>query len=884
MSDAIREQFRSAAWKGHAVVVIALLAAASLFGQEFRATVTGTVRDQQGAVIPHAQIDIRNLETNAKVTTTTNESGVYTAPFLPPGHYAIEAQQQGFKRAVRSNVELRVGDRVQMDFTLEVGAAAESISVSAEAELLETATASRGQVISEKSVQDLPLLGRNPFMLSTLSAGVQYTPSLASRSNRPFDNGGMDNFQINGGRGFTNEFLLDGVPDTNTETGGPNNLSFVPSPDATSEFKVQTNTYDAQYGRTGGGVINVMLKSGTNQIHGALYEYFRNDKLNANTFESNLAGTRKGAFRWNQPGVELDGPVYIPKIYDGRNKTFFMYSWEKIISSIPYPQTYRFPTALERAGDFSQTVQGNGQPITIYDPLTTTLNADGTYSRAAFPGNVIPTNRLDPVAQNLLTYVPLPNATGSSSYNFITDQNPRTDEYDAHIARVDQRIGEKHHLFTRYVRGNRHEVNSDAGFQHDASPWYTHWRTNQGANLDITSTLSPSLVLNFRYGYIRHQFAIARYGDQFDPAQLGLPASLVAQLPRPFFPQITFRDTEYTTFGNQGSLFTFSDTHSLAETASKVISSHTLKFGGEFRLLLNNQQNPTSSLGNFGFDRSFTQRNPLAGDAASGNPYASFMLGYPYTGSVPYNVAPAFRNDYWALFLQDDWRVSRRLTINAGLRWDYESPISERFYQQNRGFDPTVASPVQAAGLQLTGGLLFTSPDNPLPYHRDLNNFQPRVGMAFQLRSTTVLRAGYGLYYLPTFDTGFTNGFSTTTPFVSSIDNGITPANQLSNPYPDGISSPTGSTLGLATQLGANMTRRRLHARHPERAPVLVRHSAGTAVPHGAGRGLRRKPHVQPEHVAQYQRHHGSATRSGQCFEFAGSEPDGGPDPGQRRL
>ncbi|HXG32974.1 MAG TPA: carboxypeptidase-like regulatory domain-containing protein, partial [Bryobacteraceae bacterium] len=234
-----------------------LSGAASALGQEFRASVSGTVTDPAGAVIPAVDVELRNVATGATVSTQTNEVGNYVAPFVPPGTYVLTAAKEGFKRAVRENLELRVGDRVRVDLQLELGGVTESVTVSAEAELLETATASKGQVIDSSKVAALPLLGRNPFMLAAVSAGVQYTPSLASRSNRPFDNGGMDSFSINGGRQFTNEFLLDGVPDTNVETTQPSNLSFVPSPDATEEFKVQTNTYDAQYGRTGGGVINV---------------------------------------------------------------------------------------------------------------------------------------------------------------------------------------------------------------------------------------------------------------------------------------------------------------------------------------------------------------------------------------------------------------------------------------------------------------------------------------------------------------------------------------------------------------------------------------------------------------------------------------------------
>ena len=777
------------------------LFAASLAAQEFRATVTGTVTDQQGAAIPGASIEVRNLETNVAVSTVTNEAGSYVAPFLPTGQYTVAAAHQGFKRAVRERIELRVGDRLRVDFQMEIGGVTEQVTVTASVELLETTTASKGQVIDSAKVRDLPLLGRNPFLLAAVAAGVQYTPTRGSRSNRPFDNGGMDSFSINGGRQFTNEFLLDGVPDTNTETNSPSNLSFVPSPDATEEFKVQTNNYDAQYGRTGGGVINVSLKSGTNLLHGSLYHYWRNDILNANAFESNLAGVKKAAFRWNQPGVQLDGPLYLPKLYDGRGRTFFMYSWEKIKSKIPFPQTYTVPTARQRAGDFSQTVQANGQPITIYDPLTT-VQSGSAFTRQAFSGARLPAERFDPVARKLLDFLPLGNVPGNAQgfFNLISSPNSVSDEYDQHIIRIDQVLTDKHKFFSRYVRGNRHEVNSDAGFPHVSSPWYTHWRINQGGNFDLTSMLSPTVVLSSRAGYIRHQFAIARYGEGFDPTLLGFPASLAAQLPAKFFPRINY--TDYSAFGNTGSQFTFSDTWSWSETVNQVVGNHSLKYGGEARVMLNNQKNPTSSFGNFDFNKGYTQRDPLRGDAASGNAFASLLLGYPSGGSVPFNADPAYSNRYLVLFLQDDWRVTGKLTLNLGIRWDYESAQTERFNRQNRGFDSSSPSPFQAPGLQLKGGLLFAAAGHRLPFQRDLNNFQPRFGLAYQFRSSTVLRAGYGLSNLPTFDTGFNNGFSVSTPFVSSLDGGLTPSGRLLNPYPNGILAPPGSSQGLATLVG----------------------------------------------------------------------------------
>ncbi|HKQ73801.1 MAG TPA: TonB-dependent receptor, partial [Blastocatellia bacterium] len=297
---------------------------------------------------------------------------------------------------------------------------------------------------------------------------------------------------------------------------------------------------------------------------------------------------------------------------------------------------------------------------------------------------------------------------------------------------------------------------------------------------------------------------IQQYGDGFDFTQLGFPAALAGQVPRKFFPRLTF--TDYSSIGNTGSQFTFSDASSFSETLNKTVSSHSLKFGGEVRFLRDNYDNPTSSFGSFSFTKGFTQRNPLAADAASGNAIASFLLGYPASGSVPINPSFAYQHLYYGAFLQDDWRISRNLTLNLGLRWDYESPTSERFNQLNAGFDQTTASPFQAPGLQLKGGLLFISEDDRLPYKRDLNNFGPRVGVAYQLSEKTVLRGGYGLSYLPAFDPGTSLGYSVSTNFVSSTDGGSKPANVLSNPYPDGLFRPVGSALGLQTQLGQGFT------------------------------------------------------------------------------
>ncbi|MFN7928993.1 MAG: carboxypeptidase regulatory-like domain-containing protein [Blastocatellia bacterium] len=788
------------------------LMSAVVLAQENRATIIGTVTDPQGGVIPNATIKATHTDTNAVTTTTSNESGVYSLPFLPVGRYQITVTASGLKTSVRENLDLRVGDRMQLDFKMEVGAVSDTVTVSSAAPLLDTATASRGQVIDGEKVHDLPLLGRNPFLLAALASGVQITSSQGSISFRPFDNGGMDNISINGGRARTNEFLIDGAPNTATENNSIGSLSFVPSPDAVQEFKVQSNTYDAQFGRTGGGTINVSLKGGTNKFHGALYHFFRNDILNANVFQNNASGAARTAFRWNQPGLVFDGPIYIPKLYNGKDKTFFMFSWEKIKSSLPSPVVRTVPTLEQRNGDFSKTFQANGQPITIYDPLTTPATCTtASCNRTAFANNLIPASRIDPVAKKLLEYIPLPNQAGNTQgfFNFFNSPNARTDEYDQFASRIDHNLSEKHKLSGRWLRNNRHETRGLAGYRKEASPFFLHSRKNSGGGMDVTSTFSPTLVSNFKINFIRHEFTIDQYGDNFDITQLGFPSALKGQLGRQFFPGITMSGG-YDSFGGlgfgNGSTYTFSDASSFSEVLNKTLNNHSLKFGGELRVLRDNYIAPTSSFGTFNFTPGFTQRNPLAADAASGNSFASLLLGYSSSASVPINATYAFQHLYYGTFFQDDWRVNRNLTLNLGLRWDYESPSTERYDQLNAGFDKTATSPLVAPGLTLKGGLLFVNKDNRLPYKRDLNNFGPRLGVAYQLNEKTVLRGGYGLSYLPAFDPGTRLGFSVSTDYVSSTDGGLKPANTLSNPYPNGLIRPSGSALGLSTLIGQSFT------------------------------------------------------------------------------
>jgi hypothetical protein len=713
-------------------ICVALFAlCASAFSQEFRAGIRGIVRDSQGAVMPQVAMEAQNMATNDIVRATTNETGYYIFPVLPIGTYRVTASAAGFKKAVREGLELRIGDQAQQDFVLDVGIVTEQVTISAGAELLQTLPSDKGQVVSEENVRDIPSVGRNPFLLGIEATGVQFDIGNGplSRAVRPFDSGNnvAESMSINGGRTGASDLLLDGLPNTGTETTTPINMAFVPNPDAVSEFRIQTSNYDAQYGRTAGGTISLSLKAGTNQYHGVAYWYNKNTIGSANTFDQNRLGNKRTAYNQNQPGVELDGPVVIPHLYDGHNRTFFMYSYELWRDSIPSPVTSSVPQPEALQGNFNTTLQSNGQPITIYDPNTTVQTGTNTYSRQPFPGNVIPADRINPVGAKIVSYIPKPNQSGQTS-NLIAAPNQRTDAYDAHVARVDQNIGEKYRFFSRFVRGFRTETNSTNGFTKVASPQYDDGRLSQGGNFDLTSMLNSSTVLTSRVGYLRHDLWITLYTSGFDPTSLGFPSSLLRTLP-PYFP--TIAPSGYTTFGSgrsSGNQFSESASWTWSEFVSKTIGRHTVKFGGEFRSILDNINSPTTNFGSFSFNSTFTQANPLTATAGTGNAIASLLLGLPASGSAPINAALAWGYHYYGSFVQDDWRIGGKVTLSAGLRWDYESPVTERNNQENAGFDPNAASPLQVPGYNLKGGLLFTSPNNRRPYSRDLNNVQPPCG------------------------------------------------------------------------------------------------------------------------------------------------------------
>ena len=788
-----------------------------LQAQETRAVITGTVTDPQGSAVPAAKLKIRNLETNVVTATQTNGAGIYTVPPINPGQYSVSVTAAGFKVVIENNLELRSSDRKAVDFHLQLGAVSETVSVTTEAPLLDNVTASRSNTINRSLVESVPTYAKDVFQLARYSAGATGGTTV-----RPFD-GGDNNVSILGGS--NNEVLLDGSPNTYREsTGAANTIS--PPPDAVGEVKIITNVYDAELGRTGGGVVSVSIKSGTNQYHGSFGWLMRNPALNANTFEANATHAPNSSFRMNEPGLEIDGPFRIPGLYNGKNRSFFTYAVDVYRDNRPTGNTLTSPTLAERTGDFSKTyVSGtSGTAISIYDPLTTFQNADGSYTRTPFPGSVIPANRINPIAANIAKFYLTPNQIAARTQpNVGVYPNYDHEPFDSQVFRFDHKLTGNESLFVTIARDLRGQTNGGGAglpaFQAQntayASNSFEHYRGNIAASINLTSVITPSMVNTARASWNRHVFAIKYYALDYDPAKLGFPSSLTSQLQDVAFPQISVGN--YFTLGGGNGTLNFSNNFATGDTLIWTLGKHTLKFGGEFRNLMNNQSSPPSSFV-VSASAGFTQANPLVANAQSGDSMASFLLGYPSAVSSAFNSFPAQGQHYYSGFTQDDWRIAKKLTLNLGGRWEYESPITDRFNAAIRGFDRTTVSHVgSSSGPAVTGGVFFATNSNRIPYKRDLNNFAPRVGFAYQALEKMVIRGGWGVTFTPTADVAPTTGFSySTAPATSISAAGIVPltttgcsgaaCGTLSNPFPTGILAPPGRSLGLLTNVGQGVS------------------------------------------------------------------------------
>jgi hypothetical protein len=774
-----------------------------LNAQSYTASIRGVVSDASQAPLPGAKVTVTDADRNTSQTATSDSAGRYVVTSLPPGHYRLAVEASGFKKYEHSVFELQVQQQATIDAQLGLGVVATSVDVNATAPLLNTTSSTLGQVVDNKFILSLPLAGRSPLAL------VQLTPGVTPSNLNP---GGQSNtnFTANGTRNSTADVLLDGISVANIEqNSGITNLEYQPSVDAVQEFKVQTNFFSAEFGNTGGSVINMITKSGTNSVHGDVYEFHRNSALNANNWFSNRAGRAIPDFTRNVFGGTVGGPVRIPHFYNGKDKTFFFYDYEGTRQSSASTKTMTVPTAKERVGDFSDTRTSTGQLITIYNPFDTYQAAGGKTLRHVFPGNQVPVSMQDPVALNVLKYYPAPTSDGLAytHVNNLFAQGVNVSTSDQMDVKLDHNISEKSRFTSRYslnwgssvpplLLGNLAD-NSTNG---DSSS-----RT-QNFVFDFTRIQNPTTIFEFRYGLLRQRANTNPKSLGFDQTSLGLPPVYLTSGVK-MFP--TFSPESYQELGQVGyGLIARGDSmNDVTGNVTKIIGGHNLKAGVEARFLLMNYLQPGYPQGHMAFGRGATMEDPNSSSSSQGNGIASMLVGWGSGGDYNLDPPSASASRYMGFYVQDDWKIARRLTINLGLRYDFDLPRTER-YNRYSWFDLSAPSPLagKVPGYpDLKGQFEFANDQTRSPNDTDFNNFQPRIGFAYEWNEKTAIRAGYGIFYTVSHATikGHTGqGFSTNSTPEWSRDGGLTRYATPENPYPDGLTIPPGNSQGVATFLG----------------------------------------------------------------------------------
>lgn len=797
--------------------------------QEYRATITGTITDPSGAPVPGAKIQITDVQRDLTYNTVSNSVGSYTSIPLLPGDYSIAVEANGFKKYVRSNILLNVSQQAAVNVTLEVGAVTQTINVTSRAPLLDTQTANRGAILPSQAIATIPNNGRDIYNLVFSMTGA-YQPCTCLGQGVSITGVGHSTFGINGsasgtsGRSPNNGILLNGVSAQN----GGNNATLQPTIYAVDQVQVKTSTYNAALGRTGGGYVAVNTKAGTNTLHGIVYENLNNSALSANSWDNNLNGQPISPYQISDYGFEVGGPVYIPKVYDGRNKLFFMVSWDHNPTSDVSPETGTVPTLDERNGNFSGLMNAQGQPITIYDP--TTANASNGYTRTAFEGNIV--SPINTVGQNIVNLYPKPTSDGNQ-YTHIDNlfvPSPETDNINQWIERLDFQLNNKNRFYAEFGRTTE-SIYSYGLFVN--VPLISTGTSEPGENnsmqgvTDWTSTINPTTIFDLKVGYTRlEQTRGNPLSAGYDPTQLGFPSSLVSQFHALQFPTLSMG--QYASMGTDAiGRGTLDQDVDIEMSLAKSLGKQLIHMGAQFIDYGQSNGSPNSQDGSYTFGKNWTQQNPLRGDSVSGNEIADLLLGYPSSGFVDNNAIPYFVSKDWAVYFQDNWKVTHRLTLDLGMRWDYDTPMTERFNRITNGFAFNQASPIAGAvaaapGVancpacaNLMGGLLFAGNSGVSRYawKPDKTDFEPRIGVAFEVNNKTVLRGGFGMYNLLTAmnEDPYQTGFSIQTPLVASLDGGLTPAVTLSNPfptsiYPTGLLTPIGSSEGLATQLGQSIS------------------------------------------------------------------------------
>ncbi len=838
-------------WATILLLGLACLTAPVLKAQRYLGEIRGQVSDMTGAKVPGAKVTATESLTNFASTVMTGQDGTFDFPALQPGTYTVTVESSGFKKEVKVGVVVTAAQTQQVDYSLVPGSASESVQVTAESTtLLDTGSPNVSTTLSTQEVTDLPNEGRNPYVMATLAAGVVDTASggyfqgKSSQFTNPFS--GVAVQVTTDGNGGHNRLTLDGIPNDPAERfSGASYTGFVPSPEAVQEVKVQTSIFDAQVGHGNGTVTNTVVRTGNNSLHGAAYYVFQNTYLNANTYEKAALNQARNNDQVSQTGLVLDGPVVLPKLYNGRDKTFFMFSFEQYQTHTAINYSSRVPTAAELGGDFSglcNTFNSNGlctSGVQLYDPLSP-VDSQGNRT-AYFPNNNI-ASRLNGTGTAMAAYLPKPNVTAATALtnpNYVSTQTSYRSTYPSFIGRFDHAIGANNKLNIIGFRSGLTQAYPLEGFPKGIGPTtsgtgygYSVYRNNRGGSIDDVQQFSSTMVLDSRLGLVYHPFGLVYPGNsKFNLSSLNMTTS---GLPYNTFPGEYMSSDGYAGLApGAGGQISANTVISLDEILTKVWTNHTVRFGWDGNLIRYNVQNPQSGFGTnatthpgFEFDRRFTQQNvnvPVGSQAGSGDPMASMLLGYFSAANYYINIAYAMQQLYMAPFVQDDWRVNNKLTLNLGVRWDYEAPFTERYNRMISNFCTSCSNPLQSSvsGITLNGGLQFVDSGHRFPYSRDLNNWQPRLGFAYQATPHTVVRGGYGIIYFNTLETPFSSGFSQATSYTNTTD-GAHPINSMTDPFPSGVVTPTGNSLGLGTALGQNLNFPDPHHTQPKSSQFTV--------------------------------------------------------------
>lgn len=792
----------------------ATLAPLVVQAQEYRGTILGQVTDPTGGLLPNVTITATsNLQT---YTVQTDGKGDYTIPFVQPGTYTLTATGQGFRQEVHPGIIIDVSSKINMNFKLTVGSTNEKVNVQEYALQLNTADASGGTVMAPEEIQNLPLNGRQVYQLLQLTPGVR-SSSVGFSGTRGWDVN--NNYNISGQPGTTNQFLLNGAP-ISVQGGGPSGTwTISPSVDAVQEFKVMTITFDAQYGRVGGGAVNTILKSGSPHFHGTLYDFWRNSILDANTYQLSQQGEAKPFHNEHQFGGTIGGPFL-------KHNAYFFFSYEgyrqvlpgSVVTTVPTADLFPDPVGGVNLTNYLKAISRGD----IYDPLTTKCAvADcSTYSRSPFPNNTIPASRISPAGLAILKLFPAPNRPGYT-HNYVFNGKDRY-SYNMPIARVDYNFSDATRLYGIFAYWSGNEYRNGNGLVGPAITGnINNVRSSLTQVIDLTHTFSPTLVGDARVSYNRF-YQVQPDGtvkagiNQLTAADLNLNMPQLPTTKNNFAPEIGLGDNLPDVIGNTGDPIVF-ETYDLGPSITQTLGAHSLHYGAEFSLYHDVSGGIGQPNGQFSFDTGFTQNNPRTQNN-DGSVLADLLLGYPGGGSVQYSFAPYESYNYYAGYIQDDWKIRSNITINAGLRWDEELSPRERHNRLLAGLCLTCVNPISSmitypAGNTLANGATIANPmpgtvqfasDNFSAYANDTSLFQPKIGVSWSVSRNLVFHGGYTLGKAFGIELGGASAWSQSTNYNSSPDGGLTPSNGFfnGNPYPNGYITPPERSLGPLTLVG----------------------------------------------------------------------------------